>query len=57
MGGRPRLARFARGHLTIRVSHHLAGVFIVVTVETQQLPVTPVRRIVRMVVVLMIACE
>jgi hypothetical protein len=49
--GRRSILLTARRHLSRRVSHLIPLVLIVVTVETQQLPVAPVGRIVVVVVV------
>src|SRR5262249_39216513 len=51
------LALLTRRGRTICVSNLLPGVLIVVAIETQQLPVAPVRGIVVVVVVLVMDCE
>jgi hypothetical protein len=55
--GRRALLRPARWWFSRRVRHLIPLVLIVVTVETEQLPVTPVGRVVVVVVILVVDCE
>ena len=55
--GRGWLALLTRPCLSIRISNLMPCVLIVVTVETQQLPVAPVGGIVVVVVILVMDCQ